>query len=92
MNGKVIQAGQFDNQSSAAESKAVLRMTLEADNEEINEDTVMDDQKTNQITARTDGKLERFKSMDCEHDDAEEHKRPELGNRGPKPERMIIVQ
>ncbi|KAG8729412.1 hypothetical protein FRC10_003927 [Ceratobasidium sp. 414] len=34
MDGKVIQAGWFDNQSSTAESEAVLRIMLEADNEE----------------------------------------------------------
>ncbi|KAG8743951.1 hypothetical protein FRC10_011137 [Ceratobasidium sp. 414] len=92
MDGKVIQAGRFDNQSSAAESEAVLRMMLEADNEEVNEDTVMDDEEINQIIARTDGELERFKSMDYERDIAEEREWREAGNRGPKPERMIAFQ
>ncbi|KAG9094136.1 hypothetical protein FS749_013062 [Ceratobasidium sp. UAMH 11750] len=72
MDGKVIQAGRFDNQSSAAESEAVLRMILEADNEEVNEGTVMDDEEINQIIARTDEELERFKSMDYERDIADE--------------------
>ncbi|CAE6463520.1 unnamed protein product [Rhizoctonia solani] len=92
MDGKVIQAGRFDNQSSAAESEAVLRMMLEADNEEVNEDTVMDDDEINQIIARTDQELERFKSMDYERDMGEEQEWREAGNRGPKPERMMTFQ
>ncbi|CAE6513092.1 unnamed protein product [Rhizoctonia solani] len=92
MDGKVIQAGRFDNQSSAAESEAVLRMMLEADNEEVNEDTVMDDDEINQIIARTDQELERFKSMDYERDMTEEHEWRDAGNRGPRPERMMTFQ
>ncbi|QRV76715.1 SNF2 family amino-terminal protein [Ceratobasidium sp. AG-Ba] len=92
MDGKVIQAGRFDNQSSAAESEAVLRMMLEADNEEVNEDTVMDDDEINQIIARTDVELERFKTMDYERDLAEEREWREAGNRGPKPDRMVTFQ
>ncbi|KAF8609355.1 hypothetical protein BDV93DRAFT_464553 [Ceratobasidium sp. AG-I] len=92
MDGKVIQAGRFDNQSSAAESEAVLRMMLEADNEEVNEDTVMDDDEINQIIARSEQELERFKSMDYERDMTEEREWREAGNRGPKPERMIAFQ
>ncbi|CAE6505414.1 unnamed protein product [Rhizoctonia solani] len=92
MDGKVIQAGRFDNQSSAAESEAVLRMMLEADNEEVNEDTVMDDDEINQIIARTDEELERFKNMDYERDTREEHEWREGGNRGPRPDRMMTFQ
>lgn len=92
MDGKVIQAGRFDNQSSAAESEAVLRMMLEADNEEVNEDTVMDDDEINQIIARTEKELETFKSMDYERDMTEEREWREAGNRGPRPERMITFQ
>lgn len=92
MDGKVIQAGRFDNQSSAAESEAVLRMMLEADNEEVNEDTVMDDDEINQIIARSEQELERFKSMDYERDMIEEREWREAGNRGPRPERMITLQ
>ncbi|KAG8786679.1 hypothetical protein FRC12_016384 [Ceratobasidium sp. 428] len=92
MDGKVIQAGRFDNQPSAAESEAVLRMMLEADNEEVNEDTVMDDEEINQIIARTDEELEQFKSMDHERDISEEREWRDAGNRGPKPDRMITFQ
>ncbi|CAE6403859.1 unnamed protein product [Rhizoctonia solani] len=92
MDGKVIQAGRFDNQSSAAESEAVLRMMLEADNEEVNEDTVMDDDEINQIIARTDEELERFKNMDYDRDMREEQEWREAGNRGPRPERMMTFQ
>ncbi|CAE7107141.1 unnamed protein product [Rhizoctonia solani] len=92
MDGKVIQAGRFDNQSSAAESEAVLRMMLEADNEEVNEDTVMDDDEINQIIARTDTELERFKNMDYERDMMEEHEWREAGNRGQRPDRMMAFQ
>ncbi|KAB5593830.1 SNF2-family ATP-dependent chromatin remodeling factor snf21 [Ceratobasidium theobromae] len=92
MDGKVIQAGRFDNQSSAAESEAVLRMMLEADNEEVNEDTVMDDDEINQIIARTDQELDRFKAMDYERDMREESEWREAGNRGPRPDRMMTFQ
>ncbi|KAG8769492.1 hypothetical protein FRC12_004936 [Ceratobasidium sp. 428] len=47
IDSEVIQAGRFNNQSSTAESEAVLRMMLEADNEEVKEDTVMDNEEIN---------------------------------------------
>ncbi|KAK0853315.1 transcriptional regulator [Friedmanniomyces endolithicus] len=66
MDGKVIQAGKFDNKSTNEERDEMLRVMLESaeeaeatvDNEE------MDDDELNVIMARTEGELELFGQMD----------------------------
>ncbi|PLB33841.1 putative RSC complex subunit (Sth1) [Aspergillus candidus] len=69
MDGKVIQAGKFDNKSTNEERDALLRTLLEsaeaadqlgADQEE------MDDDDLNDIMARSDGELVRFQEIDRE--------------------------
>jgi ATP-dependent helicase STH1/SNF2 len=69
MDGKVIQAGRFDNKSSETDRDAMLRTLLEtaeaADNLEQEE---MDDDDLNMILARSDEELEIFKQLDEERD------------------------
>jgi ATP-dependent helicase STH1/SNF2 len=67
MDGKVIQAGRFDNKSSETDRDAMLRVMLEtAEAAETLEQEEMDDEDLNMILARSDDELEVFKKMDEE--------------------------
>ena len=65
MDGKVIQAGKFDNKSTNEERDAMLRVMLEAgeaaDSLETEE---MDDDDLNQMMIRTEDELEVFQKID----------------------------
>ncbi len=65
MDGKVIQAGRFDNKSSETDRDAMLRVMLEtAEAAESLEQEEMDDEELNMILARSDEELQIFKEMD----------------------------
>lgn len=67
MDGKVIQAGRFDNKSSETDRDAMLRVMLEtAEAAEALEQEEMDDEDLNMILARSDAELEIFRKMDIE--------------------------
>jgi ATP-dependent helicase STH1/SNF2 len=76
MDGKVIQAGRFDNKSSETDRDAMLRVMLEtAEAAETLEQEEMDDEDLNMILARSDAELTIFKQMD-----EERAKDPTYGN------------
>ncbi|PSN71119.1 hypothetical protein BS50DRAFT_570528 [Corynespora cassiicola Philippines] len=65
MDGKVIQAGKFDNKSTNEEREAMLRIMLEsAEAAENLEQEEMDDDDLNLIMMRTDDELIKFQEMD----------------------------
>jgi ATP-dependent helicase STH1/SNF2 len=65
MDGKVIQAGRFDNKSSETDRDAMLRVMLEtAEAAETLEQEEMDDEDLNMILARSDNELQVFREMD----------------------------
>ncbi|KAG9242332.1 SNF2 family N-terminal domain-containing protein [Calycina marina] len=67
MDGKVIQAGRFDNKSSETDRDAMLRVMLEtAEAAETLEQEEMDDDDLNMILARSDEELQIFGQMDQE--------------------------
>ncbi|KAL9631568.1 MAG: hypothetical protein Q9204_004178 [Flavoplaca sp. TL-2023a] len=68
MDGKVIQAGKFDNKSTNEERDALLRTLLDSAEaaEQLAEQEEMDDDDLNQIMARNDDELELFQKMDEE--------------------------
>ena len=69
MDGKVIQAGKFDNKSTNEEREAMLRVMLEsAEAAEVLEQDEMDDDDLNMIMARSEGELELFQKMDEERE------------------------
>ncbi|CAM1505308.1 Fc.00g109450.m01.CDS01 [Cosmosporella sp. VM-42] len=77
MDGKVIQAGRFDNKSSETDRDAMLRTLLEtADLAESGEQEEMEDEELNMILARNDGELTVFQKLD-----EERMKDPIYGNR-----------
>ena len=67
MDGKVIQAGRFDNKSSETDRDAMLRTLLEtADMAEVGEQEEMDDEELNMILARNEDELVTFQQLDEE--------------------------
>lgn len=65
MDGKVIQAGRFDNKSSETDRDAMLRTLLEtADMAESGEQEEMEDEELNMLLARTDEEIAVFQKMD----------------------------
>lgn len=65
MDGKVIQAGKFDNKSTNEEREAMLRVMLEsAEAAESLEQEEMDDDDLNLIMMRNESELELFQEMD----------------------------
>ncbi|EFR00676.1 hypothetical protein MGYG_03681 [Nannizzia gypsea CBS 118893] len=84
MDGKVIQAGKFDNKSTNEERDALLRTLLEtAENaDQINDQDEMDDDDLNEIMARSEGEFALFQKLDAERQKNSEygpgHKLPRL--------------
>ncbi|EHL01773.1 putative Chromatin structure-remodeling complex subunit snf21 [Glarea lozoyensis 74030] len=67
MDGKVIQAGRFDNKSSETDREAMLRVMLDTtEAAESLEQEDMDDEELNMILARSDDELIKFREMDEE--------------------------
>ncbi|KAK9470896.1 SNF2 family N-terminal domain-containing protein [Dipodascopsis tothii] len=70
IDGKVIQAGKFDNKSTSEEQEAFLRSLLEAEEAKKGkgneEDDELDDEELNEILARDDDEGEVFREMDME--------------------------
>jgi len=90
MDGKVIQAGRFDNKSTAEEREDYLRSMLEADNDEdTDESASMNDDEINEIVARDDNEMEIFRRMDIDREREEEDQWRASGGRGPKPDRLM---
>ena len=67
MDGKVIQAGKFDNKSTNEERDEMLRIMLEAaENAEAQQQEEMDDEDLNAIIMRNDAEFELFQKMDAD--------------------------
>ncbi|QPH01581.1 hypothetical protein C2857_005784 [Epichloe festucae Fl1] len=67
MDGKVIQAGRFDNKSSETDRDAMLRTLLEsADMAESGEQDDMEDEELNMMLARSDEEIIAFQKIDEE--------------------------
>lgn len=68
MDGKVIQAGKFDNKSTSEERDALLRTLLDSADaaEQLEEQEEMDDDYLNGIMARSDEELIAFRKIDAE--------------------------
>lgn len=95
IDGKVIQAGKFDQKSTSEEQEALLRQLIEnIDNGNENDDE-LDDEELNEILARSDSDLEIFRKIDDERDAQwnsnkprllSEEELPEVYNKEPEPE------
>ncbi|KAI8374376.1 SNF2 family N-terminal domain-containing protein [Radiomyces spectabilis] len=91
IDGKVIQAGKFDNRSTEEDREAFLRSLLEDKNDDQtnDEDEDLDDEELNEMLKRNESEIEVFNRIDAERErrDTEEWRRS--GGRGKKPERLI---
>ncbi|KAL4980225.1 SNF2 family N-terminal domain-containing protein [Aspergillus desertorum] len=92
MDGKVIQAGKFDNKSTNEERDALLRTLLETaeGTEQAGDQDEMDDDDLNDIMARSDEELAVFQRMDRERQKTDQygpgHKLPRLMGESELPE------
>ncbi|GAA5832794.1 hypothetical protein JCM11251_005767 [Rhodosporidiobolus azoricus] len=91
MDKKIIQAGRYDNKSTAEERDAFLRALLEADDGDLeNEDDDADEaEMLNEAIARTEEEREIFRQMDRDRKNAEEAAWAASGHPGKLPERLI---
>ncbi|CUM50424.1 uncharacterized protein AC631_01780 [Debaryomyces fabryi] len=69
IDGKVIQAGKFDNKSTSEEQEALLRALLEKEDERkqkgnVDDNDDLDDDELNQVIARNDDELIAFRKLD----------------------------
>lgn len=64
LDGKVIQAGKFDQKSTNEEREAMLRAIFEGEQEKNDVDEVYSDDELNEIIARNDEELEVFRAED----------------------------
>lgn len=86
IDGKVIQAGKFDEVTSSTEYEALLAKAFEqAEAEEEEETNELDDDELNELLARGDHELAIFQQMDRERNEARITEWKELGNKGPLP-------
>ncbi|KAL0945551.1 hypothetical protein HGRIS_014712 [Hohenbuehelia grisea] len=93
IDDKVIQAGRFDNKSTQEEQEEFLRLILEADQDEENEEAGdMNDDELNMIIARSEEEQTLFREMDLQRErDALEGWRT-AGNRGKPPLPLIQIE
>ncbi|KAI7907267.1 SNF2 family N-terminal domain-containing protein [Cokeromyces recurvatus] len=90
IDGKVIQAGKFDNRSTEEDREAFLRSLLEdkADEDNDGDDEDIDDEELNEMLQRSEADLEVFHRLDDEREENDKRLWQVLGRRG-KPERLI---
>ncbi|KAJ3147409.1 hypothetical protein HDU86_008024 [Geranomyces michiganensis] len=93
MDGKVIQAGKFDNKTTDRERDELLRSLFGGEEDEEEKDTEnegnLDDQELNEIIARDDAELQLFHKMDIERNKQELMQWRALGNRDAPPPRLM---
>ncbi|KAK4683794.1 ATP-dependent helicase STH1/SNF2, partial [Tremellales sp. Uapishka_1] len=86
IDGKVIQAGKFDEQTTGAEYEAMLAKVFEQNPEDDSEETnELDDDELNEILARGDHEIEIFARMDRERNANKMADWKASGNSGPLP-------
>lgn len=93
LDGKVIQAGKFDNKSTNEEREAFLRTLLQADPEEANDvNDVEDDDELNEIIARSEEERLKFQEIDEERRRQESQNWKALGRKGEPSSLMTISE
>ncbi|THH30382.1 hypothetical protein EUX98_g3797 [Antrodiella citrinella] len=93
IDDKVIQAGRFDNKSTQEEQEEFLRLILEADQEEENEEAGdMNDEEINEIIARTDEETILYRELDIKRDRDALEAWKAAGNRGKPPPPLMQLE
>jgi ATP-dependent helicase STH1/SNF2 len=89
MDGKVIQAGRFDNKTTEQEREEILKGCFAEDDEDDADDEDFNDEILNSMIARSDTEKQRFAQMDKERADREKHEHSLNGGTGPIPDRLV---
>ncbi|PIA12582.1 hypothetical protein COEREDRAFT_100025 [Coemansia reversa NRRL 1564] len=92
LDGKVIQAGKFDNKTTPEEREQILRSLLkveEAEEAEEAEDTANSDEELNDMLARSDEERVIFARIDKERAARELQEWRDAGHTGTPPERLF---
>ncbi|KAI8319325.1 hypothetical protein GQ54DRAFT_335682 [Martensiomyces pterosporus] len=92
LDGKVIQAGKFDNKSTAEERESFLRSLLKAEDNDADSDTedvANSDEELNDMLARSDEERIIFARIDEERSARELKEWQGAGNSGTPPERLF---
>ncbi|KAI8823675.1 SNF2 family N-terminal domain-containing protein [Fimicolochytrium jonesii] len=92
MDGKVIQAGKFDNKTTDRERDELLRSLFGGDEDEEDKDEgegQLEDTDLNEIIARDESELELFNKMDADRVQKEKEIWRAAGQRGDPPPRLI---
>jgi ATP-dependent helicase STH1/SNF2 len=102
IDGKVIQAGKFDNKTTDREREELLRSLFgaeEEEEEELDDDDQdkkvskegewMGDAELNEIIARNEEELEHYNKMDAERRELEKQQHEDYGIPGPIPHRLM---
>ncbi|KAI0932898.1 hypothetical protein AcW1_000117 [Taiwanofungus camphoratus] len=93
IDDKVIQAGRFDNKSTQEEQEEFLRLILEADQEEENEEAGdMGDEEINEIISRSDDEERIFREIDIQREREAAEAWKAAGNRGKPPPPLIQLE
>lgn len=76
IDAKIIQAGKFDNKSSAQDRREMLEFLISREDSTDGVDTNVtpDDEEINEMIARTDEEFEIYQAMDTERELAEQSK------------------
>lgn len=86
IDGKVIQAGKFDNKSTAEEQEAFLRRLIESESNRDDEGRAeLDDDELNEILARSEDEKKLFDQMDEERLQLEKKEAKAAGLKKPLP-------
>ncbi|KND04183.1 uncharacterized protein SPPG_01617 [Spizellomyces punctatus DAOM BR117] len=92
IDGKVIQAGKFDNKTTDRERDELLRSLFGSEEDEDDKgdnEGQLDDNDLNEIIARNEEELELFNKMDAERNARELSLWRAAGNRGDPPPRLM---
>eukprot|EP00834_Sanchytrium_tribonematis_P000185 NODE_4_length_77007_cov_1.156642.p25 type:complete len:334 gc:universal NODE_4_length_77007_cov_1.156642:42639-41638(-) len=92
MDGKIIQAGKFDNRSTAEERETFLRGLLELDRKQDNVGDTQDDEELNEMLARNEHELDFFRKMDHERQSKDDEEWQRNGNQGSMPSRLMTFE
>ena len=68
IDGKVIQAGKFDQKSTAEEQEALLRKLIESEEHAKENDDELNDDDLNELLARNEDEIKTFRALDDERE------------------------
>ncbi|KAI9097249.1 SNF2-family ATP dependent chromatin remodeling factor snf21 [Phlyctochytrium arcticum] len=92
IDGKVIQAGKFDNKTTESERDELLRKLFGSDEDDVNQEDDeghLEDADLNEIINRSDEELQIFNQMDAERKALEQQMWRASGRKGNPPPRLI---